>query len=252
MMRFGRIHPLRLVPVLLAITAAGCSTKYTVPVSDLGLPQYTRLLVAYDQAPRDIIVADHAIHADAAPARVAQNIQASAIVSHLQIEFPHPAGRAGYGLATLTRAHPRPEITRSVWWHGRGRTTPETLAESARPTSATHARPTNSAQSNIAQSNIGGNSGTTVSQASTDGSEIWLLDISRARLDQLLIACANSGFFEQTDQSTGAAHIAFQIDNGRAAKNWSSHPALDDIVSEVSRRGHFAGPHTPLPASPAR
>lgn len=247
MMRFGRIHPLRLVPVLLAITAAGCSAKYTVPVSDQGLPQYTRLLVAYDQAPRDIIVADHAIHANAAPTADVRQVQSAPRVSQLRIEFPHPAGRAGYGLATLTHAHPRPEITRSVWWHGRDLTTPETLDEPARPTSATPARPTNSAESNS-----GGNSGTTVSHASTDGSEIWLLDISRARLDQLLIACANSGFFEQADQSTGAAHIAFQIDDGRTAKNWSSHPALDDIASEVSRRGRFAGPHTPLPASPAR
>jgi hypothetical protein len=57
-------------------------------------------------------------------------------------------------------------------------------------------------------------------------------------LDRLLIACANSGFFDDAaEQATGNARLAFEIDRGRTAKTWTSHPALDQIVSEVYASG---------------
>lgn len=244
MMRFGWIHLPYFTPLVLVITAVGCTAKYTVPVSDQGRPQYTHLLVTYDQAPHDIRVANHVIHANAAPPADVPKVQTA---SQLRIEFPHPEGRAGYGLATLTHAGSHTPNTGSVWWHGRNLTTPEMLVESGRSTSATRSRPITNAASNS-----DGNSGPSVSQVSAGHRTTWLLDISRERLDQLLVACADSGFFDEAKQPTGAAHIAFQIDSGRSAKHWKAHPALDDLASEVSRRGCLVGPNTPLPGSPAR
>ena len=251
MMRFGRIHLPHLGSVLAIVVAAGCTARHTVQVSDQGLPQYTRLLVTYDQAPRDIILADHAIDAETVPTSVARQVQSSRVISQLRIEFPHPQGRAGFGLATLTHTRQHTHPPRSSWWRGRELTTAEMLVDSGRSPSATRARPLKNAQGSSVGNSVG-NDGASPGQAPAEDNRVWLLDISRERLDQLLVACANSGFFDETDQATGSARIAFQIDSGRSTKNSNSHPALDAIADEVAHRGRFTGPHTVLAESPAR
>ncbi|MEO1994376.1 MAG: hypothetical protein ABGZ17_03790 [Planctomycetaceae bacterium] len=213
-MTFAFHHPRIWVVTLLANAILGCTGKYAVRVSDQGLPDYKRLLITYEQ---------DALTDSARITPVVSEIETgidspSGQPLRLRIEYPHPESRAGYGQATLILGRVNPSETQAAWWQGRDLTTPEMLAESTRRVQA-EPDPQPASDSNA-------------------GLQLWQLDISRQRLDSLLIACADSGFFDDSaERVTGDTRLVFEIDHGKTAKTWTSHSALDNIAREVYTSG---------------
>ena len=206
------------ITILSLLTTAflGCTGKYAVPVSDRGTPDYRQLLISYEQSTSPT-------EPTSDPSTLAKQVMSEtpAGPQTLRIEYPHPAGRPGYGQATLTRGGVPSVSKQASWWQGRQLTTPEMVEQSDKP----HPHSLETQQAGHTQPVPG----------------VWKLDLDRQRLDQLLVECANSGFFESANAPIqGTTRLSFEIDRGRTAKPWNAHPALDAIAHEVHTNGSLA------------
>lgn len=64
-----------------------------------------------------------------------------------------------------------------------------------------------------------------------------LLAVPREQIDLLILDLAQSGFFDQTLRSSGAANLAVRIDQGRSERSWKHDGRLLDFAHRTLTRG---------------
>lgn len=202
--------------LLLSLPAglAGCRLPYKVQVGDGGAPEYSELNVSYT-------LRSSRLTSDTDPETGIR--QASAIVeqtpldgtwpeARLKIEYPHPESRTGYARASLrigrTPILPeRPSITHRIADGFRSLTGSDSF-DSCNP--GLH-------------------------------DEVWALDVPKEDIDEILIALARRGYFDDQTRPTGEASIRVQVDRGSTEKVWTSEPALDELIQRIRSDGWIAG-----------
>ncbi len=71
--------------------------------------------------------------------------------------------------------------------------------------------------------------------------ELWVMDLPKAELDQLLTTLSGEGFFDDSALASAGPHLDVSINRMHTAKTWSRTPRLDQFVSRVYAEGRLRG-----------
>lgn len=134
-------------------------------------------------------------------------------VARLNIQYPHPEGKAGFGLA-------------------------EVIIESTKPSQAPETKPIVSrwltAFGEVARDVLPG------VRLSEGVDEAWAMDLPRGEIDRILSALSQHGYFARASRPPQPGiDLAARVDRFQAAKPWRREPELDVLLERVRQEGQL-------------
>lgn len=215
MISLDQIHSaIRTLGILLLITPiliCGCAVPYQVEVTSNGSPKYQNIEIEYQtHSSREAFQSKESnqvqlINYNQEPVESSDPEQWTQ--STLRIQYPHPEGKKGMVLATLTMSRASFKALHQL------------------------------------KSNENGESGHTKlkpvpkSKIPQIREEIWKYEFPRSQLDLFLTDISKSGFFDEQTRPNGEAHLSIHIDKGVESKKWTQEPRLEDFIKRIYEKG---------------
>jgi len=210
---------LALLPVLIC----GCAIPYQVKVTQNGSPKYKVLDIQYQtHSSRESFKpteAEQVKLVDFDPEQKKVQDPTEWTKSNLKIQYPHPEGKEGIALATLSMT----QASFNSLYENLNEEFQEGLKRSGN-------NDTSNQISRSIQSAKGINS-------STIKEEIWKWELPKEQLDLLILDLSKSGFFDEQSRPKGETHLSIQIDKGNLAKSWTQEPRLEDFIKRIYEKG---------------
>lgn len=134
-------------------------------------------------------------------------------VARLNIQYPHPEGKAGFGLA-------------------------EVIIESPKPSQAPETKPIVSrwltAFGEVARDVLPG------VRLSEGVDEAWAMDLPRGEIDRILSAMSQHGYFARNSRPPQPGiDLAARVDRFQTARPWRREPELDVVLERVRQEGQL-------------
>ncbi len=71
--------------------------------------------------------------------------------------------------------------------------------------------------------------------------EIWVLDVPRQQVDELIDELKRAGYFTPQQRTQPGTQLEVEVDRVHSVKAWTPEPRLDDFVSRVRNEGTLMG-----------
>ncbi len=201
----------------------GCAIPYQVKITQNGSPKYDKVDIQYQtHSSRDAFKppeADQVELVDYKTDGKNEKDPTQWTKSNLLIQYPHPEGKKGIALATLSMTQ--------ASFNSLHEELNEEFQQGLKRSKDNDSSKTKSHNSHSSK----GNSSTSIKE------EIWKWELPKEQLDLLILELSKSGFFDNQSRPIGETYLSIQIDKGNLAKKWTQEPRLEDFIKRIYENG---------------